>query len=845
LSGIVLLSYPVALRAQEDTVLVEAVVRLDIQGGPAEVLPALAYNSTLLLPLRRFLELAEIPLADYKQDSSAAAVIEPGSIVVRFVPDSGLLAVGDSVLGLEPLEAVWWDSELFVETAVIDRVFGVATRMEWASLSAVVGQTTGLPVVRRTRRERRHALLDRPSHAPLPPFTAPQPETLADGGVVEWSLTSSARDPIDNLSLSLGAGAKVWGGSIELKHRLRNVDGTASSDIRASWSRAWPERRWLRQVRVGDVLSNGLRSRLVRGAVVTNAPFIRSSQFDVEQVLGQLPAGWEVELYERGRLRGYDEVDALGVFRLPLQLRYGQNPFELVLYGPGGEVVRESRTIRVPFSRLPAGALEYAVATGGCRFEPCRGLLSTDVRYGLTSSITVQGGSDYFWRESQGGLWQPYAVASAAVLPSLRVTGEAVYHGHLRGSVGLEPTPDFRLDVSHTLFSEAGSAFNRTLQEDRRTDGSLFWRPHGLTGLLYFQLVAQHSTGPSGTRNFQRLSATARRGRVRYTVGLRHDLFATTGIAGEHRTGVDLSAEAILAGPLSWFRTMFARGVLSADAGDGLSALRATIGRQIAQKIRVDAGLGWLREGGYSLEIGLTTVLAGPRFGSRSRFSTRSGTDGIVFTDGSVVVDPDTRAVLWSDGRDLGRAGIAGIIFIDENGNGVRDAEEVGLEGIPVRVGGWYDETDEAGRFSAWDLFPFEPSSVEVDSLAFDDPRLALPNPIIRVSPTPNSFLSVDVPVVVGAEISGYVLEGYEGLAGFPVSLRNLTTGRTSMLTTFSDGAFYQIGVLPGEYEIGVPEEFLEQIDAAATTLQISIPEGFGDKRIEDMTILVVRAQQP
>jgi hypothetical protein len=840
-----LIAGPISLDAQADTVLLEAVVRLSIQDGPDEVVPALAYNSTLLLPLRRYLELTEIPLVDYAQDVSATALVEPGGIEVRFVPDSGALFRGDSLLEIDPLDAVWWDSELFVATAVLDRTFGVSTRMEWASLSAVVGQTSRLPVVRRARRERRHALLDRPVRPGVPPLIAPQPQALADGGVLEWSLTSATRDPIDNLSLSLGAGARLWGGSVELKHQLQNVEGSATSDVRASWSRAWPEQRWLRQVRIGDVLSNGLRSRLVRGAVVTNAPFIRSSEFDVEQVLGQLPAGWEVELYQRGRLRGYDEVDALGVFRVPLQLRYGQNPFELVLYGPGGEVIRESRTIRVPFSRLPAGSLEYAVATGGCRFEPCRGLLSTDVRYGLTSGITVQGGSDYFWREAQGGLWQPYAAASAALLPSVRLTGEAVYHGHLRGSFGLEPTPHLRLDVSHTLFSEAGSAFSGNVLERRRTDGSLFWRPRGLTGSLYFQLVAQHSTGPSRSRSFQRVSATTRRGRVRYTLGVRHDLFSTMSTPGEHRTGLDLGAEAILGGPITWLRETFAQGVVGYDAGDGLSAIRFTLGRQIANKIRLDAGMGWLREGGSSLEIGFTTVLRGPRFGTRNRVSSGSGTYGIVFMDGSMVVDPDTRSVFWSDGRDLGRAGIAGVIYIDENGNGMRDADEAGLVGIPVSVGGWYDETDGLGRFSAWDLYPFEASFVRIDTLAFDDPRLVLPNPVVRVNPTPNSFLTIEVPVVVGAEVSGYVLEGYDGLAGFPVVMHNLSTGQSTTLTTFSDGAFYKVGVLPGDYEIRIPEGYLEQIDAAATSLLITIPAGYGDKRIEDLTILVVRAQQP
>jgi hypothetical protein len=43
--------------AQSDTVMLQAVVRIDIQDGPSDVVPALAHNGTLLLPLREFLEL--------------------------------------------------------------------------------------------------------------------------------------------------------------------------------------------------------------------------------------------------------------------------------------------------------------------------------------------------------------------------------------------------------------------------------------------------------------------------------------------------------------------------------------------------------------------------------------------------------------------------------------------------------------------------------------------------------------------------------------------------------------------------------------------------------------------
>ena len=83
----------VPTRAQEDTLLVDAVVRLWIQDGPEQVIPALSDNSTMLIPLQRFLELAEIPLVEFAYGDSAVVTIEPGSVPVKFLPVASGAAV--------------------------------------------------------------------------------------------------------------------------------------------------------------------------------------------------------------------------------------------------------------------------------------------------------------------------------------------------------------------------------------------------------------------------------------------------------------------------------------------------------------------------------------------------------------------------------------------------------------------------------------------------------------------------------------------------------------------------------------------------------------------------------
>ncbi len=819
-----------------DTAYVEAVIRLDIENGPSAVVPALAADSTLLLPFRQFLAIAEIHVDAFVLRDSAVAMLEPGHILLRINPGLHLLMRGAEAVPYDTMDVVWWDGDLFIATRLLDRLLQVNTSVEWSDLSAMVGRSAGLPVVQRARRDRRRQMLaiNRPTPGVL---DLPLRERTVDGAVLTWSLTAARGGPTDQTSLDLGFGAGLLGGSAELRPQFYSSGDASGAQFRGSWTRAWQGSRWIRQAGLGDVQSNGRRARLLQGVAITNAPFIRSSEFDVEQLAGTVPAGWEVELYDNGRLLAYADADAVGAFRVPIQLRYGQNPFDLVLYGPGGETVRQKRTIRVPFSRLPDHHLEYAFAAGRCRYEPCNGLVSADARYGLTSHVTLQGGLDAFFQDRRNSLWQPYAVVSAAPLPAVGVTGEAVANGHLRAAADYEPTADLHLSGGYTRYSAAGTLYDGAPSEAARSEASLFWRPGWMKGALFFQGAGVHSTGQGMQRDLERISATTRVGYVRYGLGILSDVTGRAGTSGSSQFTIDASADAILPGPWRWLRTTNLQGQVAVDPSRGLSALRAAGGRRVSRTIRLDAGIGWFRGSGVSLELSITTATAGPRFGARSRVNSQSGSQALMFSNGSVAWDPRSRLLRVGDGSDLGRAGIRGVLFRDDNGNGVRDPGEPGLAGIPVHVGGWPARTDADGRFAAWGLFPSEPADIEVDSLSFGDPRFILPAPIMRVRPAANSFGTISVPVVIGAEVSGFVVLGDEALAGVPVVLREMNTGAEITIVTFGDGGFYRAAVPPGEYEVTLPDAVLDHFNASAPPLSIFVPPGTGEKRYEDLQL--------
>jgi hypothetical protein len=111
-------------------------------------------------------------------------------------------------------------------------------------------------------------------------------------------------------------------------------------------------------IAVGDV--QGIATPLVaqssigRGAVITNRPVERAETFDRTNFRGELPRGWDAELYRNGQLLSFANDRADGRYEfLDVPLQYGQNRFEVVLYGPQGQVRREVKSVPVGLDSIP------------------------------------------------------------------------------------------------------------------------------------------------------------------------------------------------------------------------------------------------------------------------------------------------------------------------------------------------------------------------------------------------------------------------------------------------------------------------------------------------------------
>ncbi|HEX4848526.1 MAG TPA: hypothetical protein VFV30_10315, partial [Novosphingobium sp.] len=161
------------------------------------------------------------------------------------------------------------------------------------------------------------------------------------------------------------------------------------------------------EFQIGDVsttaLPIGLRGTSGRGAFVSNARLYRASVFDKIDLRGELPDGYEVELYRNNVLIGSTRTAINGRFEfLQVPVDFGLNVMRLVFYGPQGQRREEVRQIAVGDGRLAEGEFEYSVGMAqkernllniyGPFFKPTRDFgawrMTGQMSYGFTKDIT-------------------------------------------------------------------------------------------------------------------------------------------------------------------------------------------------------------------------------------------------------------------------------------------------------------------------------------------------------------------------------------------------------------------------------------------------------------------------
>ena len=799
-----------------DTAPEPVVVEMRLGRITGTTVQAYRVRSEVLLPLSQFFQLAEISHR-FTPDGRLEAAIDPGNHRIVIDPRSDSLEFDGRSVHIEREFRRSETSELYLGSERLGDLLGLMFAVDWAELTATVIDPSSLPIAQRLRREAARAAFLRHTGGLRPDVTMGLQRPAWDGVVLDYSLLAPSSDLLAGTSYGFGLGADVGGGSLEMQLHSVGPAEQGEVDLDASWTGVWRENRWVKQVRFGDMPSTGPRARAVQGISVTNAPFVRPPVLGSMRYAGYLDPGWSVEAYQGGELIAFDSATAAGGFAINLPVRYGENPVDFAAYGPYGEVRQFNRTYRVLTELLPARQFEYGLAGGRCPnvASICTATGNLDLGYGVTPRWTVQGGVDQYWRDSLPDRTHPYVSVVGNPNNAWAVQGDVVGSALARGMLRFEPTVDLRLEGEYIHF-RSDSASVVTVP-GRRSQWALtgFLRPRTRTGSFFFDGRVERVATDAGGLTRTRLGASIQTNEVRLLPYVRTERgeFAGLGtfIMPRPRWG-------------SFLNQVLLRTTTEVERRAGLVSWSAFASRPLARSVRLELGAGWLRGSpGVTYTLTLTAYLQAVRAVTSVFALPGQPVSGTQSLQGSVLWDPRSDRVGVAPGPSLERSGLSGHVFVDENANGIRDVGEPAVTDALVQVGSLSARSDSTGAYYVWDLVPFEPILVSVDSLSLPSPLLVPLVARTSIVPGPNRFRTLDIPIVEAGIIEGRVVRNGAGVGGVTLLLTDARDGSRRSLVTFNDGGFYLTGVKLGAYELTVATQALEALSVDAQPLRFTL----------------------
>lgn len=818
-------------------------IQLHLGRITSTTLEAYRQGSTLLLPFRQVLDLTEIASSTLP-DSSIEFTLQPGNVhgALSRAPDQ--LEAGRKAIALSPATHLRIQGEDYLSTEVLTTLFGSEFRVEWSELDVTIMSPEVFPLGQKTARENaRRGFHGQVDLSPAPNLLMGLDRSSTGGAVVDYTMILPTQEPGTAGSWNLGVGADFFGGSLETTLQSQGLNGNQVRGF-GSWTGVWRDNPTLSQVRVGDGLSTGPRPRSVQGFAISNSPYVRPSLVGEVPIELQLGAGWQVEAYRGGQLIGFDSVNTAGRFSLDVPIQYGENPVDLVAYGPNGEVRRLTRTYRVLGDALPYRRFEYGLSAGACRVEACDASANLDLRYGLTRRIALRGGMDQFWRSGQSNLFHPYAGFTGNPINALVIDVEGVANAELRSGIDFEPTTAFRLSGEYATFARGiENPIFTTPGRFNQWDAIGFFRPLRNSWAVTVDAGMDGFTDVIGNTLNSRLNVSWQTGLVRLVPGVRYTNVSPSAdtLAGTKSTFWSLGVFTLPDPRLGKFL-----GGVSAQAdfevngsGNANSAL-VSLSRLVTRGLRAEISTSWVKGLGNTFGFALSTELPTVRSVTTMRVPTHGQAYGNQFVQGSALLNAGESRVAFAAGPSLQRSGVTGIVYLDANGDGQRQPDEVVIPGVRVQVGYQTAVTDSLGRYRVWDIQAFEPVGVVIDSASLASPLWVPTVNLVQVEPQPNRFRSVDLAVTPAGVVDGKVLRdsptGLVGVAGVTVVLVDLTRNTRRTVTTFSDGTFYSMGVKPGDYEIRIDDRSAQRLGMSAEPVRRTVridPEGDSQSGIE------------
>jgi hypothetical protein len=567
---------------------------------------------------------------------------------------------------------------------------------------------------------------------------------------------------------------------------------------------------------IGDITSYS--SSLVaqgtsgRGIAATNRPIDQPDVFDRTSLRGELPQGWDAELYRNDQLLQVTQPTADGRYEfVDIPLLFGFNRLEVVLYGPQGQIRRERKLFNIGRNMVSPGKLRYALS------------LSQD-NHSLIPLTTAPTYRNDGWRMSaafETGL--DTRTNALLQLHSFEID-EKRYHfieGGLRRSLG-----PMLLDMSGTIEGDAGHAASAKLVGAiGRTSIALesILSHHITTDRIDSDMTGKHSLAidPSikigGERISFRLEA------LYTTYAISNDQIEFRPRASARLFGLNVTNQ------WQFYRTinpygpdpaLISRSSLLVSGRLGPIRLRGEgrwqfsggsngfEGATVVGEWSPDERQGWRSQIDYdrestaaSLSIGYIRRLDPIALSTTASMTSHGAATFSVNVSFSLSPDPTRGSMRMTSARQTLTGRVITHVFRDLNGDGLYQPGEPPEPNVELTVGQVQTDisTNAQGVALLDNLKPFRPNIIGINTGSIDDPlvRPAIPGTVLISRPGLSSRLNI--PLAGASQIDG-TLRRPDGraLAGLGLELVD-AHGRVRATTRTEFDGFFLFEAVPSD----------------------------------------------
>lgn len=774
----------------------------------------------------------------------------------KFTLDRGANTVHTMNMETAPAEGEIFDTPegWCVDTKALSRWFGVTLTPDLYNSAIRLTSETKLPFLEAIERRSRAARL-RPKREALDLALYPAASTRykmwrtpsVDAVVRVGYLSSSGRKMTGRLELyaageiagasfdaRLSSDDRLMPGSLRISAFRNDASGTVLGPLSAT------------QIAVGDVETQSsqltAQSAVGRGAFISNQPIGRQPRFSATIIRGTMPSGWDAELYRNGQLIASQPESDDGRYEfVDVDLYYGQNDLEVVLYGPQGQVRRERFDQPVGTNNVEPGKTYYWA-----------GVLQDD--RDLIDLRSANGGAVRAWRGGVGvehGLNKRTSAALGLQSLEINTRRRNYLEGSLYHSLG---SMQMELAAAHEFGAGAvvqTSALGRlaTLNlganatwvmgdfASEFVNGGLAYR-YGFNfdtslRLGTFGLPVQGAVDWSVLNDGSRVT----KGFIQTAIGMR-GVALTAQLQHEHiddrQPGASQSTTRLRLLSNTRQFGLRLRGAASFNLSGrdkGFETARLSADKTIDERRDISAEIEY-EATSHQASFGLGYTHRFDQFAVRTNasYATSGAVGANLALSFSFGPDPVTGGIRFSE-KKLARSGQAAVtVFRDEDGDGRRGPDEDVLKDVYVEAGLRTTEavTDETGRAIVDELRPYIPILIGVDESSLGDPYLAPSTKGIVVIPRPGIAAIIELPISPSGEVEG-TLQSPVGAELPGVVLELIDARGTLVASTMSefDGFFLFERVPYGTYRLRVAADSARAL-SAATAIEAPVHLGRG-----------------